>query len=708
MGKKIFDRVAVKLVLWSVVISFILTFLGTSLQLYFDYQNSVEQVLLATDKILSKHLSGLSNSLEYGTRHVTSDILKQMIELDEIIYTAVLLDNVVVYELGEKIDADSRILTYFLQNKTEPGRHLGILEIGLDLGPVRKELFQRFGTTLISNGIAIFVTAAFIFFLFQLLVTSHLEKLAEQVKRFDPTKPFSPLKRIRNKPEHYDELQQVVDGVNTMLEKAQSAYEALAKNEERLLLFFDATEEAIIGIDRTGQCSFANDACLALLGIEGYENIIGKNIRNLFTHFSQVYSSDEGKEMSIITKSMDQAIVLQCDDGLILLPGGRNIYVSLRSYPVFKQGSVTGALIFLSDTSQTRKLRRESELLNEAVRQIPVMIVITDTYNKIQYVNSGAELLLGFSLDDMVGESLYKFYEEFGGDAATDFLEIERRLQQGKPWKGIVEFRSFQKNVLKFYTMFFPVYDETGRHVNTISVSREVTHEIKLQNELLNAKKMEAVGRLSSNLAHEFGNPLLGVSAVLRDVKERDVLSKNDSDLLSLAYGECERMRDMLREFQQLQKDPYSELELQSIAEVVARVIKDVEPLMLANNVEYSMDIIADAREVGVNRAELEMVISNVILNAIESMKNRGGHLSISTEMSDGFFTISIKDSGFGIKVENQEYVFEPFFSTKPEVEGAGLGLTVAYGAMRSLGGSMTFSSEEGKGSLFHINIPVS
>ncbi len=707
MRIKIFDRVAVKLVLWSVLISFILTLLGTSLQLYFDYKNRVDQLLTAADNIVSKHLPELSKSLALEGRDVAPETLNHLLDGEAISYVAILVDSVAVLELGMKIAGESKVRRYVLRSNEASSQFSGILEVSINLQPIRSELLQRFGKTLISNGIGIFVTAAFIFFLFQLLITNHLEKLVEQVRNFDPAKPHSPLKRIRDKSVKNDELQQVVDGVNTMLQKAQSAYEALAKNEERLLLFFDATEEAIVGIDRTGLCSFANDASLTLFKIKDYESIIGKNIGKLFTHFSDAGSSDKARESSIISKSMEQARMLQCEDGLILLPDDREIHVSLRSYPVFQEGIVAGALIFLSDTSQKRKLRRRSELLNEAVKQIPVMIAITDTHNKIQYVNSGAENLLGFSLDGMVGESLYKFYDEFGGDAGPEFSDIEKRLKEGKPWKGIVEIQSSQKNGLKLYTMFFPVYDESGNHVNTISVSREVTYEIRLHNELLNAKKMEAVGRLSANLAHEFGNPLLGVSAVLRDVKEREVLSKDDSELLSLAYVECERMRDILREFQQLQKEPFSGMELQSIADVLTRVIKDVEPLMRTNNVESSLKIIDDASEIGVNRLELEMVISNVILNAIESMEKNGGHLDISTEISDRFFTISIKDSGDGIKKENQEYIFEPFFSTKPEVEGAGLGLSVAYGAMKSLGGSITFSSEEGKGALFQIQIPI-
>ena len=110
-----------------------------------------------------------------------------------------------------------------------------------------------------SNGIKIFIVAGFVFLMFQYLVTRHLEEIARQIRFEDITRRPEPIALQRRKKSEVDELDMMVTGLNAMRNKAWSAIELFEENEERLFQFFDATKEAIIGIDRLGFCSFAND-----------------------------------------------------------------------------------------------------------------------------------------------------------------------------------------------------------------------------------------------------------------------------------------------------------------------------------------------------------------------------------------------------------------------------------------------------------------
>lgn len=684
MIDSLFGRIASKLVFWLVIFCSSLTLIGTAGQLYLDYKESINQISRGMVEATLPQLNTVSERVVANDDTAINRLLSELIENSGVAYAAVSVNDEVAWEKGSKISGNHLCTIFPLNNLASLPGGSSSLEVVADLEPLKMKFFKQFLHMLIGNGMKIFVVAAFVFLMFQYLVTRHLETIAEQLRDQEPSRPYKPISLGRSDRSYDDELEQVVSGFNTLQKRARDAYESLEKNEERLLLFFDSTEEAILGVDRAYKCTFANDAALKMLGLETYGQIIGESLYDLVPHFANEDKSDS--EINVVERSMVEARALHYDDGFIVISGGARIYVSLRSYPVFQNGEVSGALVFINDNSETRQLRRESELLAEAVKQIPVMITIAGTDSRIQYINPGAERLIGYTQKEMIGESFYKFPELVRPDGDIHYEEIESLVKEGKQWEGIVEITSRTGTPLKFHSMFFPILNEKGKIVNIISVSREVSYEIKLQNELMNAKKMEAVGRLSASFAHEFGNPLFGVSAVLKDLIERVEFSAEDGSLIKLAYLETKRMRRMVRDFQQLHRNSVSDDELLTVADVIRKVIQDAEPLMISHGVEHRVSIIKEAETLTIDGGKLAMALRNVVLNGIESMTANGGKLELSTSLDDRYLTVTVGDAGVGIKEEYHDMIFEPFFSTKPEVEGAGLGLSVAYGTMISLG----------------------
>lgn len=575
----------------------------------------------------------------------------------------------------------------------------------LTLAGTLAQVYGGYHVDVLTNSAGIFFVAGCSLLLFHYLVGRHLESLARQIGRLDVTNHGSTLGLSRRAANGKDELDAIVFALNTTLERARQAYTTLASNEERLLLFFDSTEEAIIGVDRDDTCTFANDNCLHLLGKKEYEEIIGKKLSGLFTH-----SDDKGSWRQnphfCIHQVMEKGMARQCDDGYIVLPFGKKLFVSLRAYPVFKAGEVNGALVFINDNSEKRQLLRQRELLSQAIEQVPVMIVIADAEQRIQYANSGAEQLTGFSRRELLHQSI--FLTNDGYSAVDEHLAAAKdNLLRGKKWEGLLETRSKWGKPLKFFSVISPVFDDKKRLVNLIAVAREVSCEIAMQNEVIKSKKMEAVSRLSASFAHEFGNPLFGVRSVLSDFSERITFSENDKYLLELAHGECERMRNMVREFQQLDRQHPASADVQEIPRIIGAVLLASEPMMTAHNIHTLCDFSDATRNIVGNTGKLSVVLESIITNGVESMTGGGGILRIATALKGDCLQIVVGDSGVGIKAEHQEYIFEPFFSTKEAVEGKGLGLSMAYGTMKGLGGNITFVSEEGKGSVFTIHLPL-
>ncbi|MFH0783422.1 MAG: PAS domain-containing sensor histidine kinase [Pseudomonadota bacterium] len=666
MKRKIFPRITLKLALWLVGLSSLLTFVGTAAQLYMDCREDSQAVAAG---------EGGSGGL----------VIEQLSHVTGCAYA-----NVVTAEEG--------------QNQPKR-RSPGAFERRFDGKLTECGFNSRFMHILLANGIKIFSMAGCAFFLFHFFVVRHLQSLARQVAHLDFTNPDSVLTCRRYNQKEKNELDEIVSGFNTTLARARQAYNTLVGNEQRLLLFFDSTEEAIVGVGLDGICSFANDACLQLLAQKEYEEIIGKELSSLFSHSDLKKNSEFGNQ-GLIRQTMAKGLALQCEDGCITLPCGKTLFVALRVYPVFKEGEVSGALLFMNDTGEKRQLRRERRLLGEAIEQVPVMILIADCEHRIQYANRGAESLTGFSRKELVDRSIFLVeWRSAEGDRAP--ISAQNCLQNGQQWEGILETRSKWGKPLKFFSVISPVFDDRNAVVNLISVSREVSCEIALQNELINTKKMEAVGRLSVSFAHEFGNPLFGVRSVLRDICDRVAFSDDDKYLLELAHGECERMRSMVREFQHLDRQTEAREEHIEITKVIGDVLEDVRPFLTAHRIEPFTEFSDNTRGIVGNKSKLSLVVRNIVNNAVENMVKSGGDLRISTVLDGDFLLISVGDSGGGIKKEHQDLIFEPFFSTKPEVEGKGLGLSVAYGAMKGLGGTITFVSEEGKGSVFTLHVPI-
>lgn len=700
---KVFDRIAIKLVSWVVFFSLLLAIISTFAQVYFDYRQDKKRIAETLVNIAWQQLPCVTKGDLADDPKIGDSLLGNLVLSSGIAYAAVTINERVVWQQGHPTGKGASA-KYFLFSDACENPPFGTLEVMADTKPVLN-LALRSLKMLFSNGLKIFLVAGFTFLMFQYLVTRHLESLAQQIHLLDVSKPGAPLKLERNSRVQHDELDEVVLGLNTMQDRARQAYESLARNEQRLLLFFDSTEEAIIGVDCDSVCSFANDACLKMLGLSDYEDIIGKGLHELFVH-SVLSNKTDVTEEGVVCQVLKQGRALQCEDGFITMSDDRRLFTALRAYPVFKKGIVSGALVFINDNSEKRKLLRERELLSEAIEQVPVMIVIAGSNRTIQYVNAGLERLTGFSREELLGRPVTFFVgnslEDSGRNAA-----IEARLQAGKQWEGVLETQSKSGKPLKFYSVISPVFDDQNRMVNTISVSREVSYEVALHNELINAKKMEAVNRLSSSFAHEFGNPLFGVRSVLRDITDRVELAEEDKSLLELAYKECERMRKMVQEFQSLYRESTSVDELQTVNKIMIAVLEAAGPLLAMHSVTYTLQLIEETNEVIANTAKLSLVLRKIVVNAIEAMSAKGGILQIGSFLQDDFLVISIGDAGRGIKKEYHELIFEPFFSTKPVVEGAGLGLSVAYGTMKSLGGKITFTSEEGKGTLFHIHLPL-
>jgi PAS domain S-box-containing protein len=261
---------------------------------------------------------------------------------------------------------------------------------------------------------------------------------------------------------------------------------------------------------------------------------------------------------------------------------------------------------------------------------------------------------------------------------------------------------------------------ENGRATGVQGIARDLTERRRLEAELLQAQKMEAVGRLAGGIAHDFNNILMIVRGYAEILLERlhpeDPLHGQAAQILK-AGNRAAALTQRLLGFSRKQ---VFEPKILNVNDVVSEISKML-PTLLGAHVDFSLDLSADAGNVNADPIQMEQVLINLAVNSRDAMP-QGGKLIISTAARDlesdtsgeqpavlpgRYAEICVRDSGCGIDKETLRHIFEPFFTTKDKDKGTGLGLSTVYGIVKRSGGYILVSSEAGIGTTMRIYLPL-
>lgn len=249
------------------------------------------------------------------------------------------------------------------------------------------------------------------------------------------------------------------------------------------------------------------------------------------------------------------------------------------------------------------------------------------------------------------------------------------------------------------------LYEELEKTVSELH--QEAEKHKKTQIQLLHAGKLSALSRLSASIAHEFGNPLIGIKYLLDDLRTRTELSNEDKHLIDAGLQECEHMGNLIRDLHDLRRPSSGTKKQFNLNDTIKNVLSFQKSNLTKTGIKVETELDSELPRIEAVEDQIAQVIVNLSMNAADAMKDRGGKLLVRTTRQNGRVVMSITDSGCGISLEHQERVFEPFFSTKKETDGTGLGLAIAYSIVKNHGGEIRFTSESEKGTTFTISLPV-
>jgi len=356
--------------------------------------------------------------------------------------------------------------------------------------------------------------------------------------------------------------------------------------------------------------------------------------------------------------------------------------------------------------------------LSRAVEQSADTVVITDRYGVIEYVNPAFENLTGYSRNEICGRTprILK-----SGEQGPEFYqEMWKTILAGNVFRGILVNRKKNGDLYYVEESICPVRDPDGQITHFIANGRDLTERLRLEAQLLQAQKMDAIGRLAGGVAHDFNNLLTIITSyselALDAVPKDSPLEAKIHEIILAARRAAELTRQLLA-FSR--KQPQA-LRVVKINEVVNNIAKTL-PRLIGEDIHFAFTPGQNVGSVRVDSVQLEQVLMNLAANARDAMP-QGGHLHIETSnvQLDGdyvngkpvvipkgnYVLITVSDDGTGIPREALPHIFEPFYTTKISGKGTGLGLATVYGIVKQNKGFIWVYSEPASGTVFKIYLP--
>jgi PAS domain S-box-containing protein len=368
---------------------------------------------------------------------------------------------------------------------------------------------------------------------------------------------------------------------------------------------------------------------------------------------------------------------------------------------------VVGASKIACDISDRKQADESRFRLAAIVDSADDAIVSKDLNGIVRSWNQGARRMFGYSPEEIIGKPILLLIPE---ELQHEEVEILRKLRAGERVDHY-ETRRRKKSgeIFDVSVTISPIEDEAGRVIGASKIARDISDRKRIERMLIQSEKLAATGRMAATIAHEINNPLESVMNLIYLARQHSDSSGKVHQYLLTAEEELERVSHIARQTLGYYKDTGSPKEVY-FHDLIENVLGVYHSKLISTSIATDLQF-NDLQKITVSTGEMLQVLSNIIANAIDAMR-QGGLLRISSRKSiapngDGI-QIVVRDNGTGIRQEHLDKIFEPFFTTKGDL-GTGIGLWVARQLVEQRGGQIAVASttEQGhSGTTISIFIP--
>lgn len=377
------------------------------------------------------------------------------------------------------------------------------------------------------------------------------------------------------------------------------------------------------------------------------------------------------------------------------------------------------------ELAERRRIEAERDRLITAIEETDESIYITDLDGNILYINSAVVRNTGYSRDEMVGQN--PRIVKSGKQDEAFYRDLWATISGGKTWKGQMVNRRKDGTLYTVDKTISPVHDPAGAIVNYVAINHDITEHLRisadkarLKEELQQAQRVEAVGRLAGGVAHDFNNMLsviLGHGEMLLAKLHAEDPSR---EKIAAIVKAGRRSSDLTRQLLTFARRQIISLKNIDLNQTVTEFLKLIQKVT-REDIEIKTILEEGLPTIRADRGQIEQVLMNICLNARDAMPE-GGQMIIETKKASvnsqdvkqhpymkvgKYVLLSVSDNGVGMGENIYKHVFEPFFTTKGPNKGTGLGLSVVFGIVKQHGGYIHLDSEPKRGTKFTIYFPT-
>ncbi len=503
-----------------------------------------------------------------------------------------------------------------------------------------------------------------------------------------------------------------IAGVGIDVTREARIRQGLEEDEARLRAALENMVDGFITIDETGRIETFNPAAERMFGYEA-EEVVGRNVTTLMP---EPYRSEHGSYISEYLETGEAKII-----GIGREVEGRRKDGSPfpLSLAVAEVRSV-GRRMFvgnLRDLSRERELEsvieREQRLKAAIVESSTDAISALDPDGNILSWNQAAEGILGYRAEEILGRHYSilippDLQAEGEEERLAEIFEKEGEIQNHQSRRLRKDGREVRVMVSRK-----ALRNEKGALIGYSAILRDITEDISLREQLFQSEKFSAIGELAAGLAHEIGGPLSVICGnaefLLESIEEED---PRREAVVGISK-ECEAIASLMRRILDFSKPAKMETETVDVNECLRNVLVLVQKQVAKEAIEVKLDLQAGLPPILGDPNHLEQIIMNLVINARHAMP-KGGTLQIQSfatqEISGNHrrvVGIRISDTGVGISEENLSRIFDPFYTTREQGEGTGLGLAVTQRIVTDHQGRISVRSLEGDGTAFTVEFPA-